>query len=231
MNSHNITLLLNDICDLIIKNMDRINESRYEVTLKSDGTPITTSDIYIENLIFEFVKKRIPNLTFIGEESFNEQMKITDNYIVILDPIDGTENFCSGMKEWGVSFGIWEGTRFLGSFLLLPELGLRIVSGEKIQPIKKSRITGLSSKITDPVINLLSDLGEYRIMGCAVYNIFNVINGSYKRFVNPEGARVWDILPGVMLALESGCKVQINGKEYNGEFLNPKGKYCVDIFR
>lgn len=73
--------------------------------------------------------------------------------------------------------------------------------------------------------------GEYRIVGCAVYNLYNVIRGTYRRFVNPDGAYVWDILPGVMLALEHGCKVTINGRIYDEKFLDPRNKYCVDIMR
>ena len=36
-------------------------------------------------------------------------------WIAVLDPIDGTENFCSGLKEWGVSLSIWQGARHAGS--------------------------------------------------------------------------------------------------------------------
>ena len=31
---------------------------------------------------------------------------------------------------------------------------------------------------------------EYRVTGCAVYNLINVIRGSFCRFVNPKGAYV-----------------------------------------
>jgi myo-inositol-1(or 4)-monophosphatase len=118
----------------------------------------------------------------------------------------------------------------LGSFLLLPELGIRLISGDKVVPIK-SRITGLSSSISQAVINYISEPGENRITGCAVYNLYNVIFGSYRRFVNPAGAWIWGILPGTILALEQGCSVQIDGKPYSGEFLNPNLRYCVDIWR
>jgi myo-inositol-1(or 4)-monophosphatase len=230
LTSNHIRILLNDICDLIMNNLQEIKIMRYEFTIKPDGTPVTKSDVFIEELVFKFIEKRLSNFLFIGEESYNFSTIDNEDYIVLLDPIDGTENFCSGMKEWGVSFAIWEGKTFLGSFLLLPELGIRLISGDKVVPIE-SRITGLSSSISQAVINSMSEPGEYRITGCAVYNLYNVIFGSYKRFVNPEGAWIWDVLPGVMLALEQGCSVLIDGKPYNGEFLNPNHKYCVDIRR
>ena len=66
-------------------------------------------------------------------------------------------------------------------------------------------------------------------MGCAVYNLYNVIRGSFARFTNPRGAHAWDLLPGLMLALEHKCDVEVEGKPYHGEFLEPGRKYRVDI--
>ena len=71
---------------------------------------------------------------------------------------------------------------------------------------------------------------EYRIMGCCMYNMYNVIRGSYCRFQHLKGCYSWDILPGINLALEQGLKVVINGKPYHREFLLPNIKYCFDIY-
>lgn len=225
-----VRVFLNEVCDLIMNNLTKIEETRYDITLKLDDTPVTKSDIFIEDLIHNYVRKNLSNAVFIGEESFDNDSVITDGYVILLDPIDGTENFCSGMKEWGVSFGLWKGNTFLGSFLLMPELNLKLITGDKVEPIQ-SRITGLSSSITDAVRHSMREPGEYRIMGCAVYNLYNVIRGSYCRFINPEGAYSWDLLPGIMLALEHGCRVNLDGEVYTGGFLNPNNRYKIDIHR
>ncbi|WFA07911.1 inositol monophosphatase family protein [Tissierella sp. Yu-01] len=228
MSNFNVNKILNEICQIIVDNLPKIQENRYRIELKSDNTPVTKSDIYIEDLVHSYLKEFLPNICFIGEESFDFTIPNNEDYIVILDPIDGTENFSSGLKEWGVSFGLWRSDRYLGSFILLPELELKLISGDFVKPYQ-SRIIGLSSSVTKPVISKLNEPGEYRIMGCAVYNIYNVIHGSFYRFVNPEGAYVWDFLPGIMLALQNGCQVKVNGEIYNGEFLDPRRKYCIDI--
>ncbi len=221
---------LNEVCDLVIENLPNIEATRYEITIKEDGTPVTSSDLFIEQLVHEFIQAKLPNVIFIGEESFDFTNVSTEDYVVIVDPIDGTENFCSGLAEWGVSFGLWKGTNFLGGFLLMPELGIRLVSGDQLQIIE-SRITGTSCVITPAVISTISEPGEYRITGCSVYNIYNVIRGSFRRFVHDNGAHVWDVLPGMMLALEHGCTVLVEGKAFTGEFLDPTRKYRIDIRR
>lgn len=225
-----VRVLLNEICSLIEANLDRIHCTRYNITIKEDGTPVTESDIFIEKLVRHFLDDHLPGAMFIGEESFDFLNQLNDSYTVLLDPIDGTENFCSGLKEWGVSFSLWHNRRHLGSFLHMPELGIRVMTGDRIEPIK-SRITGLSSSISSDFFEIMKNPGEYRIFGCAVYNIYNVIRGSFKKFVNPKGAYVWDILPGTMLALEQGCKVWIEGEPYFGAYLDPSRKYRVTIER
>lgn len=66
---------------------------------------------------------------------------------------------------------------------------------------------------------------EYCIMGCCMYNMYNVIHGSYCLFQHLKGCYSWDILPGINLALEHGLCVDIEGRSYNGEFLEPGKKF------
>ena len=70
---------------------------------------------------------------------------------------------------------------------------------------------------------------EYRIMGCSMYNMYNVIRGAYALFENFKGANCWDILPGLNLALEHGCEVEVNGETYHGEFLPPTARYRFKV--
>lgn len=228
MQYQDIRLMMEQVCDLVIANLERINSTRYDIEIKKDGTPVTQSDLYVEQLIRNEIRKLIPDATFIGEESFDFQNVNDNGYLVFLDPIDGTENFCSGLKEWGVSFSIWKSHQHLGSFLLFPELGLRLISGDKIEKVH-SRITGISSSMSESLLEVMRSPGEFRIMGCAAYNIYNLIHGSFMRFVNPKGAYVWDLLPGIMLAMEHGCKIYVNDELYDGQLLDPTKKYRIDM--
>lgn len=230
MNQTEARKFINHIIELILENMANILTLRYSMRIKNDQTPVTDADFFLEELIKNYVCGHLENVSFIGEESFFESQIDYAGFQVIVDPIDGTENFTSGLKEWGVSCGIWYNKEHLASFLLMPELGLKLMTGDKIKRLHSSRITGVSSGISEKLLQTMKEPGQYRIMGCATYNIYNVINGSYKRFINPEGTYVWDILPGLMLSLEQGCRVYVNEKEFQGEFLDPNRKYRVDIY-
>lgn len=205
-----------------------LENRRYDVSWKPDGSPVTAADVFLENAIKDWLGGELPDLSFIAEESWVPSQNVGENWVAVLDPIDGTENFCSGLKEWGVSLSLWRGGRHEGSMLMMPELGEAMISGD-IQRVPRSRIVGFSSSFTNDIGNGLADNPEGRIMGCAVYNLFNVIRGSFARFVNPKGAYSWDLLAGVVLAREAGCDVQVDGKEYDGQFLEPGRRYRVDI--
>lgn len=221
--------LMQGLMALIQDNMERIEENRYDITLKPDGSPVTASDIYVEKLVRTYLSDQIPDLTFAGEESFSSATAAHANgYYAILDPIDGTENFCSGLKEWGVSFTLWHGRAHLGSLLYMPELNEHLMTGDTLKPVR-SRIRGFSSSMCDDILKGMAETQESRLMGCAVYNIYNVVRGAFARFTNPRGAYAWDLLPGLMLAREHNCDIEVEGKTYDGQFLEPGKKYRVDI--
>lgn len=221
--------LMTGIIELITANWARIESTRYDITWKSDGSPVTASDVFVEHLIRDYLTERLPDVVFAGEETFDDETpRSVGGYYAILDPIDGTENFCSGLKEWGVSFTLWHGGTHLGSMLLMPELGEHLMTGDQLTPLR-SRIRGFSSSMCDEILKEMGATRESRLMGCAVYNLYNVIRGAFARFTNPRGAYAWDLLPGLMLALEHNCDVIVEGKPYSGKFLEPGRKYRVDI--
>jgi len=221
--------LMHEIMQLINENMEGILEMRYEIQIKPDGSPVTASDILIERLVHGYLLERIPRVVFAGEETFSDTGNTNDlGFYAILDPIDGTENFCSGLKEWGVSFTLWHDHTHLGSLLFMPELNEHLMTGDSIKPIQ-SRIHGFSSSMCQEILDGLANSTESRLMGCAVYNLYNVIRGAFSRFTNPSGAYAWDLLPGLMLAREHNCLIKVDGAPYGGEFLKPGKKYRVDI--
>lgn len=224
----NVPKLLQLLEYYILSVLPDLEKRRYDISWKPDGSPVTAADVFLENAIREWLTREVPELSFIGEESWVPGQDIGENWVAVLDPIDGTENFCSGLKEWGVSISLWRKGQHEGSMLMLPELGETMTSGA-IPLVPRSRIVGFSSSFTNDIGNGLADNPEGRIMGCAVYNLFNVIRGSFARFVNPKGAYSWDLLAGVVLAREAGCDVQVDGKEYDGQFLEPGRRYRVDI--
>jgi myo-inositol-1(or 4)-monophosphatase len=221
--------LLDEVIALVTASMDRIQAGRQDITLKPDGSPVTAADRLVEDLVAAHLQARLPGLTLIGEESWQPGQPLpATGFRAVLDPIDGTENFCSGLMEWGLSLSLWDAGRHMGSLLWMPELGARLMTGDR-PPRLRSRIRGFSSSMSDDILRGMAETRESRVMGCAVYNLYNVARGAFARFTNPRGAQAWDLLAGLMLAREQGCDIELEGRPYDGAFLEPGRRYRVDI--
>lgn len=223
-----------DICreiyGVIEEHLPEILSLRSTGILKADNTFVSKGDLLCEKLIMEYLERNLTNYVVISEESpFDDVDYDSVEYIVTIDPVDGTENFVSGLKEWGVGVSVYKNKKHFQSMIALPELRVCMCTGDKIERIAKSRICGLSSYMTPEDFEKLGKGYEYRIMGCCMYNMYNVIRGSYKQFQHLKGCYSWDILPGMNLALEHGCKIELEGKQYEGEFLHPGVKYCFKV--
>ena len=62
--------------------------------------PVTIADKSAEKKIREMIEKLYPNDSIVGEE-YGEKIGSTD-FTWIIDPIDGTKAFISGIPTWGI---------------------------------------------------------------------------------------------------------------------------------
>ena len=228
-----VTSLLSAIHGVACEDLPNILSMRSKITWKDDGSPVTEAYLRVEKNVHAYLSQHLPDLTFISEESYapgadDEAAESAAGWVAVLDPIDGTENFCSGLKEWGVSLSIWRDGAHQGSVIFLLELGERLISGDSLE-YQRSRIVGFSLTITNELAVRIAGAREARIMGCAAYNLFNVTRGALAEFSNPAGVKSWDILAGLMLAIEHGCDIDLEGALYGGHYLRPDRKYRFDI--
>lgn len=220
-----------DIRDLIKDNLSRICALRDKKRKKEDDSYVSEGDLLCESLVKNYITTQCPEFYIVSEETPSDNKHhIKHPHVVILDPIDGTENFVSGLKEWGVAVCVYENGIHKQSMLALPELNCYLISGDT-PPRFQSRIAGLSSSLTKEDLLQLEPGFEYRIIGCCVYNMYNAIIGAYHSFENPKGALIWDIIPGLNLALEHGLNVTINNKPYHGELLEADQRYRFKIWQ
>lgn len=220
--------LLLEVDQLVADLMPQLQELRSQVTLKGDDTPVTAADVLVQERIEEHLTKSLEDLTFVGEEGDFSQDHDLSGWTAVVDPIDGTENFASGLPEWGTSITIWHDSAHAASMISLPALGQRLITGDEIT-YSSSRITAFSSGINDVLAAQLAETPQARLIGAAVYNLYGVITGRFARFINPVGAYSWDLLAGLSLALEHNCEVYLDDELYTGSYLEPGRRYRVDI--
>src|SRR5262245_61534020 len=79
-------------------------QNNYEVERKGDMSPVTIADRSAEMLLRERIAVEFQADGILGEEFGTE--KGTSGFTWILDPIDGTKSFISGVPLYGTMVGI-----------------------------------------------------------------------------------------------------------------------------
>lgn len=223
---------IKNIFDLVLDDLVGVLALRNQFSEKPDGSFVSQGDLLVQKIVIDYLTENLANYQLLSEElaPFDEASLDPLGRYVVLDPIDGTENFVSGLREWGVGISIYAGGEHLASGILLPELNDKLVTGDKVRPFR-SRVVGLSSSLNKADLAAQPEGFEYRVIGCAMYNTLAAVRGSFRRFENVRGVNAWDILPGLNLALEHGCQAYVDGKPYCGELLLPVRKYKIMITR
>jgi len=89
--------------DVIVRNMDRLD--RLHVEKKQRNDYVSDVDRAAESKIIDVLHKAYPDHAILGEES--GQLGNSDNdYLWIIDPLDGTTNFLHGLPHFSVSIAV-----------------------------------------------------------------------------------------------------------------------------
>jgi histidinol phosphatase-like enzyme (inositol monophosphatase family) len=90
--------------------------------------PVTEADKRIEEKLREGFAKHFPGYSILGEEYGSEG----DNDLRwVIDPIDGTRAFISGVTGWGVLLGLTDGNQCLGGLMHQPFLRESFVADDQ----------------------------------------------------------------------------------------------------
>jgi len=91
-------------------------------TAKHDGSPVTATDVAVEDALLRLVARARPDDGFLGEETglSNEGPRLW-----IVDPIDGTRSFVAGGRAWGTLIALADQGRLVVGVVSAPALGGR----------------------------------------------------------------------------------------------------------
>ena len=90
---------------------------------KSDGSLLTQADTQMQIKTQAFLEKNWPQFAFLGEESPTEDQNTalqSQQGCWILDPVDGTRNFASGIAFFAVSLGLMINSKIVAGLIYDP---------------------------------------------------------------------------------------------------------------
>lgn len=92
-----------------------------EVTTKADRTPVTVADREAELLLRRHIEARYPDHGIVGEE-FGTVRPDAD-FVWVLDPIDGTKSFVSGIPLFATLVGVLAHGQSIAGVICAPAMG------------------------------------------------------------------------------------------------------------
>jgi len=94
----------------------------------NDFDPVTIADRAAEKVMREMIKKRYPSHGILGEEYGHSTGE--DNLTWVLDPIDGTRAFISGLPTWGTLIALFNGNKPVVGIMDQPFTGERYIAAD-----------------------------------------------------------------------------------------------------
>ena len=224
---------------------------------KADGTTVTVADKMVEQMAREYVTASGLPMDVLGEEMGGASLQGPANSgraRMIIDPIDGTEEFSRGIPTFGTLMGIEEGEEIVAGMVSAPALsqGTRwhAYRGEGafrgVQRLQVSKVTRLADAF---VFTTGTGAGKdmqarttIRVFADAARNSRS-LGGFWQHMLVAEGAidaaldwlsKPWDLAPlGLIVEEAGGRSTTIDGERtiYKGRFLSTNGALHDEVLK
>ena len=103
----------------------------FEIDIKPDGSPVTSADLAVHDLLAGRIRDRFPGDCILSEEGADpESVRRAARRAWLIDPIDGTQLYIDGHADYSILVGLWEEGAMTASAAAWPEHGL-ILYAEK----------------------------------------------------------------------------------------------------
>jgi histidinol-phosphatase len=218
-----------------------------KIDRKSDGTAVTQADRKVEAMARKRVTASGLSLDVLGEEMGGGQDKVPsrDSRRLIIDPIDGTEEFSRGIPTFGTLLGIEKDGEIVAAMIGAPGLHSRwwAYRGEGAyrdgRRIHVSNIAKLSDSMvfttgTGPSKNAEDQARIRRLLDASRNS--RSFGGFWQHMLVAEGAieaaldwtsKPWDLAPLILIVEEAGGKSTTRTglrSIYEGSLLSTNGK-------
>ena len=184
--------------------------------------PVTAIDRAVEALVRTELRSRFPSHGILGEEGTGDAVE--SDLLWVLDPIDGTANFASGLPFYGLSLALLHGGQPIVGCLYVPfwpgsgagdVLRASLGNGARIGGTT-IRLARRQFRPSGPVAvppglramfsvngELAKRPGEARNLGSIVAEIAMVATGGFQYAVF-GGPKLWDVAAGAVIVREAG---------------------------
>jgi 3'-phosphoadenosine 5'-phosphosulfate (PAPS) 3'-phosphatase len=221
-----------------------------DIEIKSDGSPVTSLDLYANKRICTFIEENFPGEVVIGEESDHKKYKPGTGLVWYVDPIDGTKAFIDGREGYFVLIGLCLNGVPVFGMISQPERDLLMygwtgmpamaVNGDSAASVIKTELPSWSH--SSPIV--MKAIGsEHRLYFQSRYNIARApfqnemidmlgsLYGFSNGYISYRPTAYWDLCAPAALLRASGYKLAGEAGEdsvlFNDGTISTNFYYCL----
>ncbi len=228
----------------------KVYEQDFDIEIKEDNSPVTNADKNADKVIIDFIKERFPDHAFLTEESDDNQERLNNDYVWIVDPLDGTKDFVDKNGEFTTNIALSYKHKIVVGVVMIPvthELYYATKLGgsfyakdgmvEKINVTyrnKKLRVLTSRFHVNDNELALIKKhadvIEEVKTVGSSI-KMCHIAHGKAEiTYRLSNGTKEWDTAAGQIIVTEAGgvfLKPNLEKVFYNREDVYNKEGYIV----
>ncbi|SFS20149.1 3'(2'),5'-bisphosphate nucleotidase CysQ [Yoonia litorea] len=194
-----------------------------DVTDKPDGAgPVTVADLAVNRMLEAELRAARPDYGWLSEESEDTAVRLEQQRLFIIDPIDGTRAFINGTKDWAHSLAVVENGRPIAAAVYLPMRDLMFtaqlgqgaeVNGFAIEIAGLDAISSATLLGAKPNFDARFWVGgtpppvKRAFRSSLAYRLCLVAEGRFDGMITLRPSWEWDIAAGALIAAEAGATV------------------------
>ncbi|UWR22262.1 3'(2'),5'-bisphosphate nucleotidase CysQ [Sulfitobacter sp. S190] len=187
-----------------------------------DAGPVTEADLAVNDMLQSTLLLARPDYGWLSEETEDSDVRLDQERVFIIDPIDGTRSFTEGANTWAHALAVAEHGQVTAAVVYLPRRNMMFTAargaGAQLngEPITASQValladcTVLAAKpVLDPSLwqsGVVPDFARaYR--PSLAYRLGLVGNGRFDGMLTLRPSWEWDIAAGALIVAEAGGKI------------------------
>ncbi len=200
---------------------------KYQVGSKGHDNPVTAADLEADRTIREMLTAAFPDYGWLSEETVDNPERLSRRRVWIVDPLDGTKEFISGIPEFCVAIGLAErGQPILGvtfnpvtgeMFWAARGMGGHLngagVRVTRTRALSRANVLASRSETSRGEWEVFHGVLKFVPTGSVAYKLAMVAGGKADATFTRKPKNEWDIASGAALVLEAGGSItDIEGK-------------------
>jgi myo-inositol-1(or 4)-monophosphatase len=182
---------------------------KLQVSKKGPLDFVTNSDLKVEKIIIEELKKAKPNYSIISEENGIEINKDIKNTWII-DPIDGTTNFLHGIPHFAISIALKSKNELISGLIFDPiKDEMFFAEKDKGAFLNNQRLRVSNKNSLEECLFSSNKEGikfsnlNMRCSGSAALDLAYVASGRFDGYFQKK-INLWDVAAGTLMIKEAG---------------------------